>query len=204
MRSSQIKSVFNNLPSWGKDLVSIGAFVGVMVAARGALADHYQVPTGSMQPTVEPGDRVVVDKRAYGLRIPGTHTYLAKFDEPAPGDVVVLSSPENEIVLLKRVVGVPGDRIEVRDGWVIRNGKKCESAGHRENLGGKSHAVNLEHGGGPDVPSFYVPADQFLVMGDNRGNSHDGRMFGLVQRTAILGRAVGVFERGGSWLWQGL
>jgi signal peptidase I len=178
----------------------------LVLFARGSLADHYYVPSGSMKPTVEIDDRIIVDKRAYGLRVPLTEHYLMLFDPPKRGDVVVLSSPEDGRVLLKRVVGLPGDDIAVRDGRVYLSEKPVpvrEEGGQLvEVLDAKTHPLSLRHGGGPDlpndtVPDGNIPPGKFLVMGDNRGDSRDGRFFGLVDRELILGRAMGTYELSG-------
>jgi signal peptidase I len=190
-----------------RELLAIAAFVLVLLSARSSLADHYTVPTGSMQPTVEIDDHILVNKAAYGLRVPFTNTYVARFDGPAVGDVVVLDSPEEDKVLLKRVVGVPGTRVEVRGGRVSIDGKPApieqRADGLHELLGGADHALRLSHGGGPSWGPVAIPDGRYLVMGDNRGDSHDGRSFGLVTREAILGRAVGVYWRSGL-TWDGL
>ena len=156
------------LPPLVREAAQLLLLVAVVLTGRASLADQYVVPTGSMAPTVQVGDRVLVSKLAYGLRVPLTERYVARFAPPARGDVVVLVSPENGMVLLKRVAAVPGDRVDFDGGEVT------------------------------------VPPDQFLVLGDNRGNSHDGRAFGLVAGCAILGRAEGVFWRDGTPTWVGL
>ena len=190
-----------------RELGKLAAFVLVLMSARASLADHYQVPTGSMQPSVEIDDHILVNKAAYGLRVPFSHTYLTRFDGPAAGDVVVLSSPEDDKVLLKRVVGVPGTRVEVRGGRVYLDGEVAplehRADGLYEQLGATDHALRLTRGGGPDWGPVTIPEGRYLVMGDNRGDSRDGRFFGLVTREAILGRAVGVFWRSGP-TWDGL
>jgi signal peptidase I len=190
-----------------RELLVVAAFALVLMSARSSLADHYLVPTGSMQPTIEIDDRILVNKAAYGLRVPFTDRYVARFDGPAIGDVVVLDSPEEDKVLLKRVVGVPGTHIEVRGGRVRLDGKlapvEYRGDGLHEQLGGAEHALRLGDGGGPDWGPVTIPDGQYLVMGDNRGESRDGRTFGLVKRTAIRGRAVGVFWRAGP-TWDGL
>ncbi len=188
-----------------REFVSVLIAAAIALTARASLADHYRVPTGSMDPTVEVEDRVFVDKLAYGLRLPLTELYVARFAAPNRGDVVVLTSPENGIVLLKRVVAVGGDRIKVRDGVVEVNGQAAEldvSHGHLyETLGGKAHPLNLERSGGPDFGPVVVPRGEVLVLGDNRGNSQDGRMFGFVREASILGRAEAVFLRHGHATW---
>ena len=103
-----------NLPS--RELVTILVAVAVVVTARTSLADHYVVPSESMEPTVLPRDHIVVDKLAYGLRFPLLDGYAIRLAEPARGEVVVLTSPDDGIVLLKRVVAIPGDRVRVVDG----------------------------------------------------------------------------------------
>ncbi len=184
-----------------RELLMIAGFALVLMSARSSLADHYSVPTGSMLPTVELDDRIVVNKAAYGLHIPFTNTYVAQFDGPKVGDVVVLDSPEEDKVLLKRVVGVPGARVEVRGGRILIDGQPASieqrAGGLNERLGTALHPLRITNGGGPDYGPVTIPEDRYLVIGDNRGDSHDGRSFGLVSREAILGRAMGVYWRGG-------
>jgi signal peptidase I len=191
-----------------KDFLGIAAAASIALVARTSLADHYVVPTGSMEPTVEVGDRIFVDKLAFGVRLPIVDRYLVAGADPRPGDVVVLGSPENGITLLKRVVAGPGDLVTVRGGHLDLNGTSVPITGEGsrevEYLGKTPHALSLDAGGGPDFGPVRVPPAHFLVMGDNRGNSHDGREFGFVERDAILGRAVRVFLRNGSLTWRPL
>lgn len=192
---------------FARELLVIGVFALVLMSARSSLADHYSVPTGSMLPTIELDDRIVVNKAAYGLHVPFTSAYVTRFAGPRLGDVVVLDSPEEAKVLLKRVIGVPGARVEVRGGHLRIDGQPAaieqRADGLYERLGGALHPVRLTHDGGPDWGPVTIPEGRYLVMGDNRGDSHDGRSFGLVARDAILGRAMGVFWRGGP-AWDGL
>jgi signal peptidase I len=191
-----------------KELLRWTAFLGALLVVRASFADHYTVPSGSMEPSVMTGDRLVVSKAAYGLRVPLTTTYLARGDDPKRGDVVVLESPDTGEVLLKRVAAVPGDTVSVRGGRIATGGAVApvERAGDRfiERLGGKSHDVRLTFGGGPDFGPVALGPDEYLVLGDNRGDSRDGRFFGFVERGAILGRAIGVYFRNGGFTWEEL
>jgi signal peptidase I len=180
----------------------------VLATARSTLADHYHVPSGSMQPTVGIGDHLLVSKAAYGVRIPFTTVRVVPIGEPRRGDVVVLESPEDGSVLLKRVVGLPGERVAVRDGRVLVDGRLQPVlggvVGALEVLGGATHPVTFASGGGPDFGPELLPEGAYLVMGDNRGNSRDGRVFGLVRRDAFLGRADRIIWSEGSPTWRSL
>lgn len=191
-----------------RDLVSVLGASAIVLVARASFADHYQVPSGSMEPTVQVGDQICVNKMAYGLRVPASQSYVVQGAGPARGDVVVLSSPSDGEVLLKRVVAVPGDDVEVSDGRVAIDGVPApvrqDDGGVVEDLGGREHALSTEYGGGPDFGPTRVPDGEYLVLGDNRGNSKDGRYFGWVARGAILGRAAAVCLHGGKPVWQPL
>ena len=191
-----------------REFSTLAAFVAIVIIARGSFADHYHVPTGSMLPTVQLGDRILVDKRAYGLRVPATTWYMVEFEGPQPGDVVVLESPESGEVLLKRVVAIAGEQVAVRAGRLIIDGRsipiEVTAEGLLERLGDNAHSLKLDHGGGPDFGPIMVPAGMVLVMGDNRGSSLDGRMFGFVGRELVMGRALGVFRSKGEFVWREL
>ena len=191
-----------------RDLISMAVAIAVVLVARSSLANHYVVPSGSMLPTVRIGDRVLVDKTAYGLRLPLANGYLIERAGPARGDVIVLESPDSGIVLLKRVVALPGDTVAVRDGRVSIDGHVApihERLGAvEEELDGRSHPVDIARYGGPDFGPVVVPRGRYLVLGDNRGDSRDGRAFGFVARGAILGRAERVYFRDGGLSWVDL
>ena len=195
--------------AWTRELLGMGVVLSLALTARGTLADHYHVPTGSMRPTVEVGDRIFVNKAAYGLRVPLSERWLTQFDGPAAGDVVVLHSPEDGTVLLKRIVAAPGDEVAIREGRLWRNGSfapfELDDGGEPlERLGDAVHPLRLDDGGGPDFGPVRVPPESYLVVGDNRGNSLDGRTFGWVERKAILGKGVAVFARNGRPTWKDL
>lgn len=186
----------------------------LIASAKSAIADINFVPSGSMKPTIVEGDVVFVNKLAYDLRVPFTTVRLARWSEPARGDIVVCFSPDDGTRLVKRVIGLPGDTVELRHSAVFINGVRQEyeplpatatrdlAEGERqqsvfatERLGARAHAVM----GLPRVPAVRdfgpvtVPAGQCFVMGDNRDNSKDSRFFGFVARAEVVGEATGVF-----------
>jgi signal peptidase I len=196
---------------WLRPLLGMALF---LTAFRSALADWNDVPTGSMRPTILEGDRVLVDRRAYDLKIPFTRIHLAEWAGPRRGDVVVFVSPESGERLVKRVVGLPGDRIELVGHRLVVNGRAAtysplapqrvpglSAAGALgegqlfvERLGEENRTVLLSAAppAGRAFGPVVVPPGGYFMMGDNRDRSHDSRAFGPVPRGHILGRAVGV------------
>lgn len=185
----------------------------IMIAIRSAVADWNDVPTGSMNPTILEGDRVFVDKLAYSLRFPLTRWHLIDFAEPKRGDIVVFISPHDGTRLVKRVIGLPGDTVELRANQLLLNGKPVDydpvSADKRreiaptmpqnwpvaiEELPARSHPVM----GKPSVQALRsfgpvkVPKDNIFAMGDSRDDSFDSRYFGPVDENRILGKATHV------------
>jgi signal peptidase I len=180
----------------------------VVSSLRSALADWNDVPTGSMKPTIEEGDRVVVNKLAYDLKIPFTTIEVAKWGDPQRGDIVVLFSPVDGVRLVKRVIAVPGDRIEMRENQLYVNGQAAawkpigqendreqgNSLVVEETLEGRTHRVMFT----PQIPAVrsfpvvVVPSGRYFVMGDNRDNSNDSRFIGMIDRQRIVGKALAV------------
>lgn len=150
-------------------LSSFVCIVVALAAIRSAVADWSAVPTTSMTPTILAGDRIYVNKVAYDLKLPFTARRLFTWAEPRRGDVVIFSSPADGKLLVKRVVAVPGDVIEMRTNQLYVNHPSSEA-----------------------THSTAVPAGKYFVMGDNRAHSFDSRYFGLVDRGGIVGKAVGV------------
>ena len=198
-------------PWWRRELRPLLVLALVLFSLRSSLADWNDVPTGSMQPTILVGDRILINKLAYDLKVPFTTWHLAEWSNPQRGDIVVFYSPHDGTRLVKRVEGLPGDTVEMRNELLIINGKpvdyvplstgmraqlpKPEQADSRfatEALPGHHHLVMAM----PRLPAkrtfgpLTVPADSYFMMGDNRDNSFDSRYFGAVERKQILGKAT--------------
>lgn len=194
-------------------LISEGAslliLLALMTAARSSLADHYYVPSGSMEYALIPGDRVIVDKTAYGVRIPLTTVDIFGSRSPARGDVAIFDSPRDGTRLIKRIVAIGGDVVSVRDGLLTVNGRALdERLGPRravERYGDREILLNLTDGGGRDLPEQRIPEGMVLALGDHRGSSLDGRYWGFVDETELYGKAVAVYyRRGDGFTWRPL
>ena len=184
--------------SLSRELAWLAVIVVGVLAARSSFADHYFVPSSSMEHTLYAGDRVFVDKRAYGLRLPFTLVKLIEGDSVKRGDIVIFDSPSDGTRLIKRIVAVGGDTVAVLDGRLVvnRDWLAPPGTGEIETIGGKEVRLNLDGGGGPDFAGT-VPQGRLLAVGDNRGNSLDGRVFGLIDEVDVYGKAVAVYYRKG-------
>lgn len=189
-----MKKTLNKLYQENRGLL---LFLALMLVFRSAVADWNDVPTGSMKPTILEGDRILVNKMAYDLRVPFTHLSLHKFADPARGDIIIFDSAKMNERLVKRVVGVPGDRLEMQDNVLFINGQRLdyvalpEQGDYQEDLLGIRHAVRIRQAGS-QLDSFdavTVPPGQYLALGDNRDNSADSRVIGFVPRNEIVGRS---------------
>jgi signal peptidase I len=189
---------------WISVLISLAIVLAAVTAARSSLADHYYVPSGSMKNTLMEHDRVIVNKMSYGFRIPLTKIDVFGSSTPTRGDIAVFDSPEDGTTrLIKRIVAIGGDRVSVKNGQLSING---EPLGDRqvEHFGDRDALLNLSSGGGPDYEGT-VPPGMVLAMGDNRGNSNDGRKFGLIDEHELFGRAIAIYyRRGEGFVWKPL
>ena len=188
----------SKLSQWMRgELPQILLLLLLMGAARDSLANHYHVPSASMEHTLQIGDRVAVDIRAYGLRLPFTDLELMDTGAPQRGDIALFDSPRDGVRLIKRVAAVAGDRVDLVAGRLSINGVPMATLDSEDTEVFRSHraTLNLGHGGGPDIHDLVVPAGQVLMLGDARGNSIDGRFFGLVPARSLFGRAVAVYYR---------
>lgn len=175
---------------------------------RTAVADWNPVPTASMRPSLLEGDVVFVNRLAFNVKLPLTDHVLAHTGEPQRGDIVTFSSPLDGTRLVKRLVGLPGDVVELRGERLVINGAEAAYTQPRqvmeaigdgqvtalrlsETLDGQAHGIQLipqspvaGRGFGPVT----VPPGHYLMLGDNRDNSQDGRYFGFVPRALLIGR----------------
>jgi signal peptidase I len=194
-------------------VMPVAIVMAVMAPIRSVIADWNDVPSGSMRPTILEGDRIYVNKLAFGLRIPFTCTWISHWDTPRRGDIVTFASPADGIRLVKRIVGVPGDRIELRRNELyvngllngstivdshatgqLPNGARIPMVIESENLMGVEHAIAITPGLASlsSFPEVTVPAGHYFVMGDNRDQSNDSRFIGMVPLDSIYGRCAGV------------
>jgi signal peptidase I len=179
----------------------------LITAARSSLADHYYVPSGSMENTLFAGDRVFVDKTAYGWRIPYTKIDLIDGARPQPGEVAVFDSPADGVLLIKRIVAIGGQFVSLRDGHLFVDGVSLQVSGApaREEFGKRVAELNLADGGGPSIDGLVIPPGKLLAIGDHRGNSLDARYWGLIDERELYGRAVAVYYRkGDGFVWKPL
>ena len=193
---------------WLHDNRGFLAFVLLFGVFRTAVADWNPIPSASMHPNLLEGDVVFVNRLAFDVKIPLTDVVLAHTGDPQRGDIVTFSSPEDGTRLIKRVIGLPGDTIEMRGKRLIVNGVPADyetlaltaeplaasgvKALHvEENTAENHHEIQwlAGHGVRDSFGPIVIPADHFLMLGDNRDNSADSRWFGLVARERIIGRA---------------
>jgi signal peptidase I len=194
-------------------------FVFVMLFFRSAIADWYHVPSGSMKPTILIGDRVFVNKLAFDMKIPFTDINLNRHGEPERGDVIVFDSKISGNRLIKRVVAIPGDTIELNNNRLIINGEQVKvekveypavfdhflndrdlasyySESFSNNIPKEDvHTIRIRSNLFSRLSSFSkvsIPTDSYWVMGDNRDNSADSRVIGLVPRDELIGKAESI------------
>jgi signal peptidase I len=219
MRNTWNKKLSIILRGWGFSLVVV---LLIATSFKSAIADWHDIPSGSMKPTILIGDRIFVNKLAYDLKVPYTTLHLATWSDPNRGDIVVFYSPKDGKRLIKRVVGLPGDTLAMRQNRLFINGQfvkyeslyqeiidqiELDQQSHHvffnENLPGRQHAVMFSSSRS-SLKTFdpvIIPEGQYFMMGDNRDNSADSRFFGFVDRNLIVGRAtMVVISREGSFL----
>jgi signal peptidase I len=198
---------------WKEQIWPTIVLVAVLLCMRSSLADWNVVPTGSMNPTIIEGDRIFVNKLAYDLKVPFTTWHIAQWSDPKRGEIIVFDSPEDGIRLVKRVIAVPGDRVQLINNRLYINSHPASygtldpaTANEvrlperqtfmlefaTETVDGVTHAVMANDSRPSDKRNYgpiTVPSGQYFVMGDNRDNSKDSRYIGFVPRANIVGRS---------------
>ena len=210
------------MKSWVRTNKGFLMFLLLFGVFRTAVADWNPIPSGSMHPNLLEGDVVFVNRLAYDLKLPLTDIVLTHLGDPKRGDVVTFSSPKDGTRLIKRVIALPGDVVEMRDERLVINGQPAgytltgeaaeslpagiTKALHlTETVDGAQHRIQVlpQVAAMRDFAPVTVPKDQFMMLGDNRDNSADSRYIGLVPRELLVGRAERVLVSAdilGNWM----
>lgn len=171
------------------EAIIIAGFLAIFL--RTFVIQAFKIPSESMLNTLLVGDQLLANKFVYGIKIPFTHYYIYKNEDPKFGDIIIFEYPEDpNIDFIKRVIGLPGDTIEVRDKQLYRNGKPLQ----------ESYTIfkdpNSIVAGRDNFGPIKVPQGEYFVMGDNRDNSHDSRFWGCIKRESIRAKAWRIY-----WSW---
>lgn len=179
--------------------------LAIVLVLRSFLVEPFQIPSGSMLPTLENGDFILVNKFSYGIRLPVLNNKVIELGDPQRGDVIVFRFPEDtRINYIKRVVGVPGDLVRYENKVLYINGERIEEqllqrnppfAIYQENLADVSHRI-VKTEVAPSTlgqGEWVVPAGHYFVMGDNRDNSNDSRFWGFVPDENVVGKAFAIW-----------
>ncbi len=197
------------MKTWLRNNRGFMVFMCLFGFFRLAIADWSPIPSGSMRPTLLEGDVVLMNRMAYDFKLPLTDVILAQLGTPQRGDLVTFTLPKDGVRLIKRLVAVPGDVIEMRNDKLYLNGEPAQylaalqvaepmeggvttpTIHMREMLAGDGHMMQVM----PDVRALrsfgpvQVPPDHYFFLGDNRDNSADSRYIGMVPRHLLIGRA---------------
>ena len=186
--------------------ISFFPVLAIVLVLRSFLFEPFQIPTGSMIPTLEIGDFIVVNKYAYGVRLPVIRTKVLEVNEPKNGEIMVFFPPHENEYFIKRVVGIPGDRVRYQDKTLYINDEKQNQTfvvqippvnpkflRYREKLGDVEHMIQRNSYRDTRTEEWVVPEGHYFMMGDNRDQSSDSRFWGLVSEENIVGQAIAVW-----------
>lgn len=210
------------MKNWVRNNKGFLAFLLMFGIFRTAVADWNPIPSASMHPNLLEGDVVLVNRMAFDLKLPLTDVVLKHMGEPARGDIVTFHSPRDGTLLIKRLVALPGDTVEMRNERLFINGhgadyrlveESMDSVGGEalravqlaETVNGEARHIQLLPGvnAARNFGPVTIPAGQYLMLGDNRDNSADSRYIGLVPRKNLIGRAERVLvsaDYQGNWM----
>ena len=195
------------MPSWADLGKSMFPVLAVVLVLRSFLFEPFQIPSGSMLPTLQIGDFILVNKHHYGVRLPVLNTKIVPVNDPERGDVAVFRYPNNpSINYIKRIIGLPGDVITYHNKVFYINGVEIESELLarlppvnpevlllQETLGNVSFTVYQDLGRPSMSAQWTVPAGHYFAVGDNRDNSNDSRYWGYVPDELLVGKAIVVW-----------
>lgn len=186
--------------------ISFFPVLAIVLVLRSFLFEPFQIPTGSMIPTLAVGDFILVNKFTYGIRLPVVGTKIVDIAEPKNGEVMVFIPPHQDVYFIKRVVGIPGDTVRYQDKTLYINGKRQNQTfvaqippvnprvlQYREKLGNVEHLIQRNPYRETSVDEWVIPEGHYFMMGDNRDQSSDSRYWGLVSEHNIVGRAVAIW-----------
>ena len=186
--------------------ISFFPVLAIVLVLRSFLFEPFQIPTGSMIPTLAVGDFILVNKFTYGIRLPVVGTKIVDIAEPKNGEVMVFIPPHQDEYFIKRVVGIPGDTVRYQDKTLYINGKRQNQTfvaqippvnpkvlQYREKLGNIEHLIQRNPYRKTSVDEWVIPEGHYVMMGDNRDQSSDSRYWGLVSEHNIVGRAVAIW-----------
>ena len=186
--------------------ISFFPVLAIVLVLRSFLFEPFQIPSGSMIPTLEVGDFILVNKYTYGIRLPVVGTKVLDINEPKTGEVMVFIPPHQDEYFIKRIIGTPGDTVRYQDKTLYINGKEQSQTFvaqippispqylvYRENLGGFEHLIHRNVYRDERPQEWVIPDGFYFMMGDNRDESSDSRYWGLVSEDKIVGKAVAVW-----------
>lgn len=189
--------------TWNQAILTFLLPIFLVMGVRWALIEPFVIPSGSMIPNLLIHDHILVKKFAYGLHVPFSNLWLINWSAPQRGQIVVFKYPENpDVYYIKRLIGLPGDRIEVKAGRISVNGQKLSLKAFNEQGLDNEFFYFTEQNGDMNYPVrffsqedsgdarvFEVPPGEYFFMGDNRDQSSDSRFWGFVKHDYIVGQA---------------